>query len=72
MSQIANWSEFQCIHPQIVSVLKANHMDHPTRIQTEVFSYYSYYHDFLIAAQTGSGKTLAFAAPILSELQHLK
>jgi superfamily II DNA/RNA helicase len=47
-------------------------MQHPTRIQSEVFSYYAYYHDFLIAAQTGSGKTLAFAAPILSELHALK
>lgn len=60
------------MHPKIASVLKANHMDHPTRIQAEVFSYYAYYHDFLIAAQTGSGKTLAFAAPIISELQYLK
>ncbi len=47
-------------------------MNHPTRIQAEVFSYYTHYHDFLIAAQTGSGKTLAFAAPIISELQSLK
>jgi superfamily II DNA/RNA helicase len=47
-------------------------MHHPTHIQAEVFSCYSYYHDFLIAAQTGSGKTLAFAAPIISEMQILK
>lgn len=72
MTQNTNWTQFQCIHPQIAAVLKANGMDQPTRIQSEVFSCYAYYHDFLIAAQTGSGKTLAFAAPILSELQSLK
>jgi hypothetical protein len=72
MAQNQNWHEFQCIHPQIAETLKANGMQQPTRIQSEVFSCYGYYHDFLIAAQTGSGKTLAFAAPILSELQTLK
>lgn len=72
MTQHFTWAEFQCIHPKISAVLKDNGMDSPTRIQSEVFSCYSYYHDFLIAAQTGSGKTLAFAAPILSELQALK
>lgn len=72
MAQNQGWHEFQCIHPLITETLKANGMSHPTRIQSEVFSCYGYYHDFLIAAQTGSGKTLAFAAPILSELHALK
>lgn len=66
MAQNQTWNEFQCIHPQIATILKNSGMQQPTRIQSEVFSCYTYYHDFLIAAQTGSGKTLAFAAPIIS------
>jgi|JI10StandDraft_1071094.scaffolds.fasta_scaffold1115228_2 superfamily II DNA/RNA helicase len=66
------WSDYQCLHPEVIAALTKNHLQRPTRIQTELFEHYPHYHDFLVAAQTGSGKTLAFAAPILSELIKLK
>ena len=66
----ANWTQFQCLHPSLISALTFHKLSHPTSIQAEVFEYFPHYHDFLIAAQTGSGKTLAFAAPILSEMMY--
>ena len=67
-----SWSEFECLHPDVVNALLEKQLTKPTHIQAEVFQHYHHYHDFLVAAQTGSGKTLAFGAPIISELIHLK